>query len=201
MKKKTTPRTKPIFSAKKLGKRRLKKKVVSDPNLRQKFIDACAATLAQNRDRYFDAFLSLWEQAAASLGAARDDLLARPDAPLTDARFNAFARAWDPFHLKLFMRLADRLTEQEERVFRLRAERLDTAWRSFAPALLARRPDLAGTVNDLCETAQLLDAHVAEIFLGERLPQLDAGYTALMHRYDALVRALFEEGETENERP
>lgn len=194
MKKKTTPRTKPIFSAKKLGKRRLAKKVATSPALRQKFIDACAAALAQDRNIYFDSFLSLWEQATANLGEAAKNLLAQPGAPLPRTLFDSFALAWDPFRLQLFIRLADRLTEQEERVFRLRVERLDTAWDSFAHVLLSRRPDLCDTIVNLCDAAHRVDAYVAGIFLGEQLPQLDDDYAALFQRYNALVDVIVRKG-------
>ena len=92
------------------------------------------------------------------------------------------------------MRLADRLTEHEARVFRLRVDRLAVAWSSFAAALLVRRPDLRDAIERLRAAAVSLGEHVADIFLGELPSQLDDGYKMLFRGYRDLVDLLFGEG-------
>ena len=194
--KKGNSRGKPLFRAKKLGKRerRLARKVAGDPKRRRKLFDALAAALAANRATYFDLFLSTWEQATASLNAAVDAVLASPDTRLGADQFDSFAHAWDPIQLQLFMRLADRLTEHEARVFRLRVDRLAVAWSSFAAALLMRRPDLRDAIERLRAAAVSLGEHVADIFLGELPPQLDDGYATLFRGYSGLVDRFLAEG-------
>ena len=187
---------KPVLNAKKLGKRegRLVRKVAGDPKYRDRLFDALAETLSKDRSRYYDSFLSAWEQAAASLNAATDAIMASPDARIDDAQIKRFGMAWDPVAVRIFMRLADRLTEREERVFRLRVDRLDTAWSSFAAALSMRRPDKRDAIERLRAAAVSLGAHVADIFLGELPPQLGDAYTALMRDYNALAYAMLKEG-------
>ena len=189
-------KVKPILSMKKLGKRdkRTVRKAVGNPKYRDRLFDALAATLEADRAGYFDSFLSSWEQPAAALRAATDALLASPAAKVADDQLETFSMAWDPILVRLFLRLADHLTEEEERVFRPRVDRLAVAWRSFADVLAMRRPERKYALSRLSDVTGQLGAYVADIFLGERLPQLDDGYNALMKDYYALVATLKEGG-------
>ena len=182
----------PVLNAKKLGKRkgRLMRKMTGDPKYKDRLFDALAEALSEDRSRYYDSFLSAWEQAAVSLDAARDAIMASPDARIGDAQIERFGMAWDPMAVRVFMRLADRLTEQEERMLRIRRDRLAVAWSSFAAALAMRRPDLRKTIDGLQDVAFCLGSHVADIFLGELPPQLGGGYAALMRDYGACIEAV-----------
>ena len=90
--KRKNAKRKPVLNTKKLGKRRLVRKVVGDPKYRTRLLDALAATLSENRATYFDSFISTWEQATASLNAAMDAVLASPDTRLGADQFDSFAK-------------------------------------------------------------------------------------------------------------
>lgn len=185
----------PIFSAKKLGKRkRLARKIATDPALRDRFLDACAATLATDRAAYFDSLLSAWEQATAGLNEAFNSLQADPAAKPDADQIALFSKPWDPVLVKLFLRLAGHLAETEARVFRLRVDRLITAWNSFAAVLAMRRPAMRAAIDRLRDTTNLLAGHVAGIFLGEKAPKLGEEYKKLFSAYHNILDTLREQG-------
>ena len=182
---------KAMLNVKKLGNRqkRIGRKVATDPKKRKRLFAACAATLAQDRDRHFDSLLSSWEQPESALRAATAAILANPSGKIDADVVSRFPMAWDPILVRLFQPLAGSLTESEARPFRLRVRRLAEAWHEFAATFATLRPEMRDAAMLLNEAADLIAAHVAAIYLGEREPLFDGDceYMRLANRYHALA--------------
>ena len=163
-------KSKPIVKVKNPGRRKRGARRIAQ-TYSTRILDACAQTLAQNRDSYFDGLLSIWEQAAERLDRAAEDLLANADSPFGKADREICIRPIDGLYVMLYIRIADRMVETEERVFRLRVQRLAAAWQKFAAAIPVRRPDLKPLADALRDDALALTSDIADIFLGEDLPQ------------------------------